>query len=201
MGKKSAYKTLKYDGPNDGISFKHNTNRVGVGSPQLLDLDSIYPQGSHTYQGIQSQGMSMQGMSMQGMNMQDMYPSQSMYPQGIQEGYTAEITPINDILDDDQLKMVSRKIRTPTRTQGPPPSYTEVNIDYPSMSMPPTYTAVPSTYSTSGMRELTCREIADHIRTCTVCGKLYENDRTLYIVVIVILVIVCVLLLKRLLEL
>lgn len=45
-----------------------------------------------------------------------------------------------------------------------------------------------------------CVDIAKHIETCPICSKFYNNDKTVYIIVIVILSIVCLLLLKRVLN-
>ena len=45
-----------------------------------------------------------------------------------------------------------------------------------------------------------CLEVAEHIANCPICSKFYNNDKTIYIIVIVILAIICILLLKRVLE-
>lgn len=49
----------------------------------------------------------------------------------------------------------------------------------------------------SGMN---CMDIANHVKNCPICTKFYDNDKTIYIVIIVVLAIVAVLLLKRVLE-
>jgi hypothetical protein len=46
----------------------------------------------------------------------------------------------------------------------------------------------------------TCVDVADHTANCSVCSKLYNNDRTIYIIAIAILCIICILLLKRVLD-
>jgi len=46
-----------------------------------------------------------------------------------------------------------------------------------------------------------CVEVAEHVKECPVCSKVYDNDKTVYIVIIVVLAIICILLLKRVLEL
>jgi hypothetical protein len=46
-----------------------------------------------------------------------------------------------------------------------------------------------------------CLEVADHIANCPICSKLYNNDKTMYIIAIVILSIIVILLLKKVLEL
>lgn len=46
----------------------------------------------------------------------------------------------------------------------------------------------------------TCIEVAEHIASCPICSKFYNNDKTVYIIAIVMLAIVCILLLKRVLD-
>ena len=48
--------------------------------------------------------------------------------------------------------------------------------------------------------QVSCVSVADHALSCPVCSKLYNNDRTVYIIAIIILIIICILLLKRILE-
>ena len=48
--------------------------------------------------------------------------------------------------------------------------------------------------------ELTCIQVANHIRQCPICSKFYDTDKSVYIVVIVILVVMVMILLKRVLE-
>ena len=47
----------------------------------------------------------------------------------------------------------------------------------------------------------TCLELAQHVKNCPICTKFYDNDKTVYIIIIIVLAIVCILLLKRVLEL
>lgn len=47
---------------------------------------------------------------------------------------------------------------------------------------------------------LNCRDVAGHASNCDVCSKLYNNDKTFYIIAICVLVIICILLLKRILD-
>uniref|UniRef100_A0A6C0KEY1 LITAF domain-containing protein n=1 Tax=viral metagenome TaxID=1070528 RepID=A0A6C0KEY1_9ZZZZ len=46
-------------------------------------------------------------------------------------------------------------------------------------------------------REITCIEIAKHIKHCPICSKFYDTDKSLYIIIIIILIIFCALLLKK----
>ena len=47
---------------------------------------------------------------------------------------------------------------------------------------------------------ISCIDVADHIKTCPICSRLYDQDRTIFYVVIALLVIVCLFLLKRVLN-
>ena len=47
--------------------------------------------------------------------------------------------------------------------------------------------------------EISCIEIAKHIKSCPICSKFYDTDKSLYIIVIIILLIFCILLLKKIL--
>ena len=51
-----------------------------------------------------------------------------------------------------------------------------------------------------GNREISCIEIANHIRSCPICSKFYDNDKSVYVIIIVILAIICVILFKKVLE-
>ena len=45
-----------------------------------------------------------------------------------------------------------------------------------------------------------CIDVATHIAECPICSKFYNNDKTLYLLIIAIMSIVCVLLLKRVID-
>ena len=47
---------------------------------------------------------------------------------------------------------------------------------------------------------ISCLDICNHIENCRLCSKLYNNDRTIYIITIIFLLIVCILLFKRILN-
>lgn len=48
---------------------------------------------------------------------------------------------------------------------------------------------------------VSCLDVSDHATNCPVCVKIYNNDKTVYILAIAILCIICILLLKRILDL
>lgn len=47
----------------------------------------------------------------------------------------------------------------------------------------------------------TCIDVANHIRMCPICSKLYNTDYTMYMLCIIILAIVCIILMKKCLNL
>ena len=47
---------------------------------------------------------------------------------------------------------------------------------------------------------LNCLDIANHTKSCPICTKFYDNDKTVYIIIIIILAVITALLLKRVLE-
>lgn len=48
-------------------------------------------------------------------------------------------------------------------------------------------------------QDISCIEIAKHIKSCPICSKFYDTDKSLYIIVIIILLMFCILLLKKIL--
>ena len=55
-------------------------------------------------------------------------------------------------------------------------------------------------YDAPTQKDLNCRDISHHTSNCDVCSKLYNNDKTIYIIIICVLAIICILLLKRILD-
>jgi hypothetical protein len=45
-----------------------------------------------------------------------------------------------------------------------------------------------------------CLDVANHVKSCPICSKFYNTDKTPYIIAIVILSIICILLLKKVLN-
>lgn len=50
------------------------------------------------------------------------------------------------------------------------------------------------------MKNINCIDVANHIKSCPICSKFYENDKTIYVVAIIILLIICIILIKKVLE-
>lgn len=47
---------------------------------------------------------------------------------------------------------------------------------------------------------ISCLDVANHIKSCPLCSKFYNNDKTFYIIAIVVLSLICILLLKKVLN-
>lgn len=47
---------------------------------------------------------------------------------------------------------------------------------------------------------ISCLDVANHIKSCPLCSKFYNTDKTIYIIAIVVLSLVCLLLLKKVLN-
>jgi hypothetical protein len=52
----------------------------------------------------------------------------------------------------------------------------------------------------SNSSNISCMDIARHVKSCPICSKLYENDKSIYIIGIVFLLVVCIILLKKVIE-
>ena len=46
-----------------------------------------------------------------------------------------------------------------------------------------------------------CLDVNSHIQDCPICSRFYNNDKTIYIIIIVILSLICLLLMKKILNL
>ena len=47
---------------------------------------------------------------------------------------------------------------------------------------------------------ISCIEIARHIKSCPICSRFYDNDKSAYIIGIVFLLVICIILLKKIIE-
>lgn len=83
---------------------------------------------------------------------------------------------------------------------GPPnPGMQHATLQPQEMYQPPEPKVLPVITAPDPLN-ISCIDIARHIQDCPICSKLYNNDRTVYVVAIVVLAIVCLLLLKRVLN-
>lgn len=58
-----------------------------------------------------------------------------------------------------------------------------------------------SSYNNTRPSNINCLDIAQHIDTCPICSRLYDTDKTLYILAIIGLLILCFLMVKRIVKL
>ena len=47
---------------------------------------------------------------------------------------------------------------------------------------------------------ISCIDIARHIKSCPICSRFYDNDKSAYIIGIVFLLVICIILLKKIVE-
>ncbi len=48
--------------------------------------------------------------------------------------------------------------------------------------------------------QINCIDVANHIKSCPICSKFYENDKSMYIILIIVLVIIVIILARKVLE-
>ena len=78
----------------------------------------------------------------------------------------------------------------------PPPQQQIQLYEHPSQKLP----EMQFYEQPKNISHLSCISVAEHASNCIVCSRLYNNDRTGYIIVIILLAIICILLLKRVLN-
>ena len=156
---------------SDELSERDRTIRPLQGKiRQSSDFRTAIAGGMAGMHGMQ--GMGMQGMGMQGMGMQGMQrgmPSSMMVPHSHPHHRQENDYEPND---DDEYQLGPRAQQRSHQAQHSPQS---------------------------ANREISCIEIAKHIKSCPICSKFYDTDKSLYIIVIIILLIFCILLLKKIL--
>jgi hypothetical protein len=85
-----------------------------------------------------------------------------------------------------------------------PPSESGMNPQQaPYSTYPPpsdNYVVPVSNHQRIPIEQLSCMTIAGHVENCPICSRFYNNDKTLYIIIIAILAIICILLLKKILD-
>ncbi len=95
--------------------------------------------------------------------------------------YSREIVTRNDDMDDDyDYEVDTSKFRMSNHNNNTPNNHM-------------------SSYHYSNSN-LSCMDIARHVKSCPICSKLYENDKSVYIIGIVFLLVVCIILLKKVIE-
>jgi hypothetical protein len=56
-------------------------------------------------------------------------------------------------------------------------------------------------YLNNSYSQPNCITIAQHVETCPICSRIYDTDKTLYILAIISLLILCFLMVKRIVKL
>ena len=122
----------------------------------------------------------------------------------------AEMLPVGE---EDKFQKYIRNGHTPSMESGmnpnPIPSpfdsnmneYYEEDSNLPYQNQP-NYNNNPSNLKLINMPEgsPSCIDVCQHLMNCPVCARLYNNDKTVYIIAIVILAFICILLLKKVLD-
>jgi hypothetical protein len=62
------------------------------------------------------------------------------------------------------------------------------------------YSQLVEGYKEHYKEQLNCIDVSNHIKNCPICSKFYENDKSIYIIIIIILAIVCIILARKVLE-
>lgn len=95
------------------------------------------------------------------------------------------------------------------RPGGGPPmvSYLDDNFGNPYGGMAEHYTppqgagqAPPMRADNAAAPSINCQDFYNHVKSCPICSKFYNTDRTVYVIIIVLLSLVSLILLKRVLE-
>lgn len=107
------------------------------------------------------------------------------------------------VIPDEHTRSMSKFIRGDVKGNflsganggGPPMHYNGME-----MNMLPPHPAMVSAPPPAPDLIITCPMIFEHIKSCPICSKFYNSDKTMYVIAIVLLSIICIILLKRVLE-
>ena len=61
-------------------------------------------------------------------------------------------------------------------------------------------TAVDASSKMTSGNNCNCIEVADHVKHCNVCSRLYSSDNMIFYIIIIALICLCLLLLKKVLD-
>jgi hypothetical protein len=120
------------------------------------------------------------------------------------------VTPIEDLIDLDNEernetvgKIKNRAIRN-LGMNGGMSEYEKVYNQPPRIEpqyvQEPHYVQEPQYVRQYTADPVSCLAVSEHAHNCPVCCRLYNTDKSLYMIIIAILVIICIILLKRVLE-
>lgn len=133
------------------------------------------------------------GYSKYGKNASDASPSDDDKLQ--QKPFKGTVNRMNMVpyeMQEEKITMLEDLGGGPRHHQRGPLNVGDVIVDQQYIP-PPGFNFAPPSFN--------CVDVANHISSCPICSKLYNNDKSMYIIVIIILSILVILLLKRVLEL
>jgi len=126
-------------------------------------------------------------------------PRPSPHPSGYQLAHNPHVGENLPPEAADKYRRIIRHRHVPDRMAGMM-SYNDQNEQiHPHMAehyeeQPPQPTYNPA------LNDISCLGVSSHVKDCPICSKLYNCDKTIYIIVIVVLAIIVLLLLKKVLD-
>jgi hypothetical protein len=113
--------------------------------------------------------------------------------------YQTQTTPLNDYDDNDEYVMSHKNAFTNIPNQQSQPTHQPTHQSQPSYQ--PTQQSQPyqPTYQpTYQPAHFTCPDVFEHVSKCPICSKIYNQDKTIYILFIIVLSVIILILLKQL---
>jgi hypothetical protein len=162
------------DAMNGGMSGGMSGDMYGNGGMQGMGISSNPLGGSLMYGGMTGQHIQRN--------------SGSIYPSEPRMHYPPEITSYNEeeIIDAQNYKYGPRAYSLDKNFKNGH-SYND-------------YETLENFSENKHYKRLNCLDVANHVKSCPICSKFYDNDKTMYVVAIIILVIICIILMKKVLE-
>ena len=167
--------------------------RSNVNMSQAMNGGPVYSMNGITTEGIQEEinssplGGSLMTGGMVGQHLQR--NSGSIYPSNPKMNYPPEVT--NSFFEEDDMDIMDAQ----NYKYGPRAYSLNKNHKHHN-----SYNSYDSLENFSDYRRLNCLDVANHIKSCPICSRFYDNDKTIYVVAIIILVIICIILMKKVLE-
>jgi hypothetical protein len=166
--------------------------RSNVNMIQAMNGGPVYSMPGGMQEGMNSSplGGSLMSGGMVGQHLQR--NSGSIYPSNPRMNYPAEVT--NPSSNEDELGEID--IMNAQNYKYGPRAYS-LNKNHNHYN---SYNSYDTLENFSDHRRLNCLDVANHVKSCPICSKFYDNDKTIYVVAIIILVIICIILMKKVLE-
>ena len=116
---------------------------------------------------------------------------------------TTSIQELFDLEEEEKnVNKYNQYMRNPmTRDQLINPNYQyEEPIAHQSLQVPLQIPRVKYEDKVQTSCDLHCKDILNHIKECEICHKFYNNDRSIYIILLVLFGLIIVILMKRVME-